>query len=64
MKSCKHYCKDYQLEGMCKKYSNKLGDNNGMSEIKYCTKKCKSYENPEQLPGQLDLFDIIDNKTK
>ena len=127
MKDCKYYCKDYQLEGMCKKHSNW---SEAMPGIKYCLNSpCKDYEEdkyiilksndgrehiiskekitvtdkygdimivysdgaicyrpnsptydelyeywiktkdkskkkrkPEQLPGQLDIFDIIDKE--
>lgn len=84
--NCKYYCKDYQLEGMCKLHSDW---NDSMPTIKYCPKShCEDYEEPkptydelyehwlktkdkpkkkckpEQLPGQLDVFDIIDNKTE
>ena len=129
MKYCKYYCKDYQLEGVCKKHSDW---NEAMPAIKYCPNSgCKDYEEdeyitleggdgkkyvvskdkitvtdpynnivityssgavcyrpnsptydelyeywcktkskskqkckPKQLPGQLDMFDTIDNTTK
>lgn len=68
MKDCKYYCKEYLLEGMCKKHSNWR---DSMPHIIYCScdGKCENYESnkkhkQEQLPGQLDLFDIIDNKTE
>ena len=68
MKDCRYYCREYLLEGMCKKYSNWQ---DAMPHIIYCfgNNGCKDYvsnkkHKPEQLPGQLDLFDIIDNKTE
>lgn len=109
MKDCKYYCKDYQLEGMCKLHSDW---SEAMPTIEYCLlgpcgdyeidfdckwykdnfcvnadspcaadycpcteypDLCKYYESkqdnlkkrkPDQLPGQTDVFDIIDNKTE
>ena len=40
--NCKYYCKDYQLEGVCKKHSDW---SEAMPVIKYCPNSpCKDYE--------------------
>ena len=42
MKDCKHYCKDYQLEGVCKKFSDW---SEAMPTVVYCAMgPCGAYE--------------------
>lgn len=47
MKNCKYYCKDYQLEGMCKKHSDW---SEIMPIVQYCPNSlCKDYEENEYI---------------
>ena len=54
MKDCKYYCKDYQLEGVCKKHSDW---SEAMPTIEYCLLgPCGDYEE-EKLPTYDELYE-------